>query len=244
MAGAVAAEAARDSTSDHGITPFFPEWVVPLHPEGTGLPVFVFPSGHDGRASLVIEARVAGHVGRGRPFWGFRRDASSIDRARADWAAALGAECAMQMRAVQSAGPFLLYGNCFGGVLAWETARCLLEAGDEVAGILFYEVPLRSGHANVLPGPPPAHSANVWRLSHYYSVQPLPVHLTHVMTAGWRDGGWWKPWQEVALGSYETVVVPGETESAFDRREERIARHVRDWIATAERRVSIVASQN
>jgi hypothetical protein len=40
----------------------------------------------------------------------------------------------------------------------------------------------------------------------------------------------------VALGSYEPVIVPGETETAFVDREERIARHVRDWIETAEHR--------
>lgn len=237
MIGAVASRVDRERNSSGGITPFRPEWIVPLQPEGAGRPVFVFPSGHDARASLAIEARVAGYVGRDHPFWGFQRDASSIDRGRADWAAALGDKCAAQMRTLQGGGPYLLYGNCFGGFLAWEAARQLLDAGEAIAGILFFEVPLRSDHAHVLPGPPPAHSANVWRLSHYYRVQPLPIHLTHVMTAGWRGSGWWKPWRQVALGSYETVVVPGETETAFARREERIARHVREWIEAAENRL-------
>src|SRR5688500_6982301 len=35
---------AQDSDPGEGITPFFPDWVVPLQLEGTGLPVFVFPS--------------------------------------------------------------------------------------------------------------------------------------------------------------------------------------------------------
>src|SRR5688572_7793375 len=130
MIGAIASRIDRERNSSAGITPFRPEWIVPLQPEGARRPVFVFPSGHDARASLAIEARVAGHVGRDHPFWGIQRDASSIDRGRADWAAALGTECAAQMRALQGGGPYLFYGNCFGGVLAWETARQLLDAGE------------------------------------------------------------------------------------------------------------------
>lgn len=66
----------------------------------------------------------------------------------------------------------------------------------------------------------------------------LPFHLTHLMTAVWHATPWWAPWQELALGSYSPVGIPGETETAFERREERIARHVRDWIEAAEVRVS------
>jgi hypothetical protein len=236
MAGAVSARPELDHAPVDGITPFFPEWVVPLQPEGTGRPVFVFPPSHNLRASLAVEARVADHAGRDHPFWGFGCDDTCLYRVRAGDGVALAADRVRQMRTIQGDGPYLLYGVCFGAYAAWETARQLLEAGDEVAGIFFYEAPLRSDYDNVLPGPAPAHSLNVWRLSHYYRVQPLPVHLTHVMTRGWHGSGWWKPWQEVALGSYEPVIVPGETETAFVDREERIARHVREWIETAEHR--------
>jgi hypothetical protein len=57
------------------------------------------------------------------------------------------------------------------------------------------------------------------------------------MTGPWHDRGWGAPWQQIARGAVETVVIPGETETAFVRREERIARHVRDWIEQAEARL-------
>lgn len=57
------------------------------------------------------------------------------------------------------------------------------------------------------------------------------------MTKFWWERGWSDAWRQVALGSVETVVIPGETEKAFVRRDERIARHVRDWIEAAEARV-------
>jgi hypothetical protein len=239
MVGAVATHPELDRGQSDGITPFVPDWIVPLQAEGTSRPVFVFPSAHTERVALAIEARVAGHVGRDHPFWGFGRDESHLDRARVEGAPALAAEYVTQMRAIQGKGPFLLYGICLGGYLAWETARQLLAAGEEIAGILFYEVPLRSDYAKVLPGPLPVHSMFMWRLSHYFQMHALPIHLTHLMTAGWHVSGWWRPWQEVALGGVETVVIPGETKTAFVDREERIARHVRDWIERAEVRIRV-----
>jgi hypothetical protein len=225
----------RDAGGD--VTPFVAEWVTPLQPEGMGRPVFVFPPAHDERSALAIEAKIAVHVGRDRPFWGFGGFSALREVLRSGGPEALGAEYVAQIRAIQPEGSYLLYGNCLGGYLAWETARQLLAAGEEIAGILFFEVPLRSDFARVRSGRPPVDHPNPWRLAHHYRVRPLPVDLTHVMTAGWHASKWWRPWQEVALGSFETVIIPGETETAFDRREERIARHVRDWIERSEARL-------
>jgi hypothetical protein len=219
-----------------GITPFLAEWVVPLQPEGAMPPVFVFPSSHSERTEIAVEAKVARSVGNDRPFWGIGHDHSHLELVRRDGAAALGAEYARQLQAIQPEGPFLLYGNCLGGYLAWETARQLLHAGRDIAGILFFEVPLRADFDDVREGPLPVHSANLWRLSHYYRPPALPIHLTHLMTAGWQTARWWEPWQHVALGSYDLVTIPVEADAAFENREERIAQHVRDWIEIADRR--------
>jgi hypothetical protein len=188
---------------------------------------------------MAVEAKIARCVGSDRPFWGIGHDDSHRDLVRQAGVAALGAAYARQLQAVQPEGPFLLYGNCLGGYLAWETALQLLAAGREIGAILFFEVPLRSDYATVKPGPMPVHSDNVWRLAHYYRPPELPVNLTHLMTTGWQTARWWAAWQELALGSYETVIIPGETEAAFEQREERIARHVREWIGSAEIRLAI-----
>jgi hypothetical protein len=205
-----------------GITPFFPDWVVSLQAAGAGRPVFVFPAGHHEPTAMTIEARVAAHVGRDHPFWGFGRDDPQLEGARADGVPALVAEYVAQMRTIQRQGPFLLYGNCAGGYLAWEAARQLLAAGEEIAGLLYFEAPLRPDLTSV---------------TRHYRPPALPVDLTHLMTKGWHARAWGTPWQRVALGSVETVVIPGETETAFDRREERIARHVREWIDKSETRI-------
>jgi hypothetical protein len=212
--------AARDPIA--GFTPFFPSWVVPLQAEGRARPVFVFPAGHHERTALILEARIAAHVGREHPFWGFGRDDPQLDRLRANGVPALVAAYVAQIRTIQEKGPYLLYGNCAGAHLAWEAARQLLDAGAEIAGILFFEAPLRSDLSSV---------------TRHYRPPALPVDLTHLVTKGWHAYGWAEPWRQVALGSAETVIIPGETEAAFERREERIARHVREWIEQAEARL-------
>jgi hypothetical protein len=221
------------------ITPAIPEWVIPLQPEGNGRPIFIFPAGPNEMGALAIDARIAGFVGRRHPFWGLRRDHPALDAARAEGVPALARAYVEQMRTIQGEGPFLLFANCVGGYLAWETARLLLAAGEEVAGILFYEVPLRADFDRLLPGITPAHASRPWHLSQVYRPQPLPVDLIHLMTEGWYDRGWWMPWLRVVHGTHETAVISSAdlgARSPRGRREELIARHVRSWIAQAETR--------
>lgn len=138
----------REDGPIEGVTPFHPAWVLPLQPEGAGRPVFVFPAGHNEINALAVEAGVAIRVGRDRPFWGFGRDDPGLDQARAGGIPAMAAAYIAQMRAIQGPGPYLLYANCAGGPYAWETARQLLDSGDEIAGILYYEVPLSPNFAS------------------------------------------------------------------------------------------------
>jgi hypothetical protein len=227
---------------DTVITPFVPDWVVPLQPEGAGRPVFVFPAADNEPGALITESRIASLVGRGHPFWAFARDDAHYDLVHERGDAALAAEYIAQIRTLQGRGPYLLYGTCIGGYFAWETARQLLELGEEVAGLLFNEVPLRPEFRNVLPGHPPVRdSRNLWRLSHYFQFPPLPVSLTYIMTESWHGRDWWAPWQEVTLGEFHPVILPNlklGAEEFLARRDTLIAGHLTDWIAKAEARAA------
>ncbi|MGH2616814.1 MAG: phosphopantetheine-binding protein [Thermomicrobiales bacterium] len=229
----------RERDAAHGVTPFFPSWVVPLQREGAGRPVFVFPAGADEALALSKDAQIATLVGRQHPFWGLRRDDPLLDGAREAGVPVLAATYAKQMRRIQGPGPFLLFGNCVGGYLAWETARHLLAAGETVAGILFYEVPLRADFATLMPGFTPAHVSRPWRLSLYYRPQALPIDLTHLMTAAWQARGWWGPWHGVVRGTHETVVISDaapDGQDALRWRDAALAQQVRAWIEKAEAR--------
>lgn len=220
-----------------GVTPFRPAWVVPLQPEGAGRPVFVFPAGHNETVAMAVEARVVAHVDQDRPFWGFGRDDPGLDHARAGGIPAMAAAYIEQMRVIQESGPYLLYANCAGAPYAWDVARQLLGDGEAVAGILLYEAPLGPDAIDPEPAVTPALISSPMLSAREYRPRPLPVDLTLLMTKFWWQRSWSAAWERVALGRVETVVIPGETERAFVRRDERIARHVRDWIEQAEARI-------
>lgn len=239
MADQIAALGAGSGRNlDDGITPFFPDWVVPLQPDGDGRPVFDFPGGSGNRVVLAKDAQIAAMVGRVHPFYGFSREEPHIARHREDWVAATVADYVTHIRTIQGRGPYVLYAICSGAPFAWEAARQLVEAGQDVAGMLFYEAPLadepgerglpRYTPEKLLPGRAPS-----------YDPEPLAVDLTLLMTAAWHAEGKSDGWFRVARGRVDTVVMPGTTPGAhglYYRREAMIAEHLRDWIARTEGR--------
>ena len=222
-----------------GAAQSIPDWVVPLQREGDGRPVFVFPAGHNETWALAKDAQIAAHVGHRHPFWGFQRDHPGLDRAREEGLPTLAAEYVRQIRSIQDEGSYLLSGNCAGGYMAWETARQLLASGQEIAGLLLYEVPLRADFAQLLPGVTPAHVSRPLDLSQYYRPAALPIDVTFLMTEPWHGMGWWQPWQEVTGGVFTSVVIPVDAQDTSGFRAQReaiIAGHMRAWIETAEAR--------
>ena len=218
------------SEVSNGITPFQPDWVIPLHAGKAGHAIFVFPASHSDPA-LSQEAVIARAAGGASPVWGLAFSAALRDLARQAGAAAVGAEYVAQIRAIQPHGPYLLFGNCLGGYLAWETARQLLATGETTVRLLFHEVPLRRDFTRVRTGPLPINAPNVFRLGHYYAPSALPIHLTHQMTPSWASAGWWRPWQQVALLGMETVLLP---EGSDLPHAERMGEAIRDWSSTVD----------
>ena len=64
----------------NGITPFQPDWVIPLHAGSAGQAVFVFPASHSDPA-LSQEAVIARAAGGNRPVWGLAFGAALRDLA-------------------------------------------------------------------------------------------------------------------------------------------------------------------
>jgi acyl carrier protein len=230
----------RDPDPSFNISSTLDDWVMPLQGEGSGRPVFVFPAGHGDVPALAYEAQVAVLASRTHPFWGFRREHPQLEEARQAGIPALVAEYVGQMRAIQNQGPYLLYGTCAGGYLAWEAARQLLAAGESIAGILFYEVFLRPDFDELLPGHTPAHISPSWSLSLYYRPQPLPVDLTVLETEEWRARCWSEPWRRVAAKGVDMISIPSDAEGFQNisaKRKATLANQVRLWIDKAEARM-------
>ncbi len=103
---------------------------VAIQPLGTLPPLFAV---HGGDGGILFYGNLAERLGTDRPFYAFEAPAltasgplpeESVEETAAKY---LG-----EMRKVQPHGPYLLCGYSFGGVVAYEMARQVLAAGEEV----------------------------------------------------------------------------------------------------------------
>jgi oxalate---CoA ligase len=100
--------------------------IATVHPSGRRPPLCCVPA-HDG--ALLGLVRLANCLGQDQPLWVF-------DHARlsgANRVETLARECVAHLRRRQPAGPYRLAGVCFGGVVAFEMARLLRDAGESVS---------------------------------------------------------------------------------------------------------------
>ena len=110
---------------------------VALQPLGSRIPFFCIP-GADENPYYFRE--LAKGLGQDQPFYVLRdtrplqeRGVYSVEEHAAHFADAI--------RVVKERGPYILGGHCYGGILAFETARQLISRGDEVRLLAFFDVP-------------------------------------------------------------------------------------------------------
>lgn len=96
-------------------------------------PLFLVPGGWGGEIEFLVYGQFVRHLDPALPIYGLRaRDSNADslpDRTVEEFAAGFVAE----MCAIAPDGPYLLGGECVGGVMAYEIARQLSAAGREVA---------------------------------------------------------------------------------------------------------------
>ncbi len=105
-----------------------PDGIVPLQPRGTRIPVYAV-GGHNG--DVFAFSDLVRHLGDDQPFFGLQLPGLSRIE---DIAGTL----AVQIRAFQPRGPFVIAGYCAGGAVAFELARQLARAGDEPALVALF----------------------------------------------------------------------------------------------------------
>jgi acyl-CoA synthetase (AMP-forming)/AMP-acid ligase II/thioesterase domain-containing protein/acyl carrier protein len=105
-----------------------PPWssLVPLQPCGSRIPFFWV----HGEAS---DAFLPKYLGLDQPVYGLRHQGEDGKPARYRTIKEIARHYLEEMRTVQSSGPFLLGGFCFGGIVAFEIAQQLREQGQETA---------------------------------------------------------------------------------------------------------------
>jgi thioesterase domain-containing protein len=120
--------------------------MVAIQRSGIRPPIFGLPGVDGGVLGYHTLARL---LGSDQPFYGLQsRGLDGLDRPMTrieDIAAA----CVREIRELQHGGPYHLVGMCMGGVVAWEIARQLREAGQEVELLALIETwppePVASG---------------------------------------------------------------------------------------------------
>lgn len=106
--------------------------MIPAQPKGSRTPFYLVAGYMDEDDTLRVLARIFPHVGLDQPMYGFQprwldgqsEGYSSVEDVALEFLA--------ELRAFQPEGPYLLGGDCVGGIVALEMARELLRQGEEV----------------------------------------------------------------------------------------------------------------
>ncbi|HCQ64034.1 MAG TPA: polyketide synthase [Rhodobacteraceae bacterium] len=115
--------------------------LVPMHTgEGGPRTPFFLVAGMFGN---VLNLRHLAHlIGADRPFYGLQARGLYGDAAPHDSIEAAARDYIAEMRQVQSVGPYMLGGFSGGGITAFEIARQLEAAGEQIASLILLDTPL------------------------------------------------------------------------------------------------------
>jgi len=96
-------------------------------------PFFLIPGGGGSYMEFLIYGRMAQYLGREFPCYGLRARASDRKQQPHACTEEMATDYIREMRAIQPNGPYLLVGECVGGIVAYEMAQQLLAQGQQVA---------------------------------------------------------------------------------------------------------------
>ncbi|MEO6194012.1 MAG: amino acid adenylation domain-containing protein [Thermoanaerobaculia bacterium] len=117
--------------------------LVPIQPLGERMPLFCV---HALGGEILSYYQLARQLGAGQPIYGLRaRPLEGQTEAPRVTIEETAAEYLDAVRSFQPAGPYLLAGYSFGGVVAFEMARQLAAAGEEVALLAILDQPVSPG---------------------------------------------------------------------------------------------------
>jgi amino acid adenylation domain-containing protein len=113
-----------------------PRWasLVPIQPSGARPPLFLVSGTYSGEdAFLGYMANLVPHLRSDQPVFGFRARGLDGRQEPHQSAVEMARDYVAEMRTYQPEGPYVLGGECVGGVVAFEMARQLEQAGERVS---------------------------------------------------------------------------------------------------------------
>lgn len=100
--------------------------LIPIQPNGPNLPIFCV---HGGGGEVLVYGELARELGNEQPLYGLRFMESENHKADVKQ---LAEKYIKEIKKVQPRGPYILFGYCFGGVIAYEMGQQLRQANQEV----------------------------------------------------------------------------------------------------------------
>jgi amino acid adenylation domain-containing protein len=113
--------------------------LVPAQPMGSRIPFFLVAGFLDADDILRILSNLIPHLGLDQPVFGFQPRWFDGHSARYSSAEEAAAEFLAELRAFQPKGPYLLGGDCTGGIVAVAMAQELLRQGEEVRLLVLFD---------------------------------------------------------------------------------------------------------
>lgn len=133
--------------------------LVVIQPGRARRPVFFIPGGAGDEGAFFVYARLARHVGSEYPFYGLKARSADGREESPGTVEEIATEYLAEIRSRQGEGPYLLVGECGGGIVAYEMAQQLHRAGQEPALLVLMDT--------LRPDVPFAHRALVRRFTRW-----------------------------------------------------------------------------
>jgi amino acid adenylation domain-containing protein len=136
LAKQIVAQASKHTLAQGSRQPW--RYIFELRP-GKGRPVFVFPGGFGGDLEFLVYTRLVYFSGDDYRFYGLRARSADGTQPAQMHVESMVADYLQEICSVQPDGPYLLVGECIGGVVAFEAARQLERAGHTVRALILID---------------------------------------------------------------------------------------------------------
>ena len=96
-------------------------------------PLFLVAGGWGGEIEFLVYGELSREIDPTRPIWGLKARGAGTGEAPHATVTEMAADYLREVRQIQPHGPYLLAGECVGGICAYEMACQIQEAGEDVA---------------------------------------------------------------------------------------------------------------
>lgn len=110
--------------------------LVPIQPQGSKPPLFLL---HARGTSVLVYRDLANYLGTERPVYGIQPQGLNGEAEILTTVQEMAAYYIQEIRKIQPVGPYLLGGYSFGGELAFEMSRQLLQQGEKVDKLILFD---------------------------------------------------------------------------------------------------------